>query len=215
MDLLPVELKQEIFLFLTYWELQHIRSIFPEVVKDPYFKKRSLPFVRFYQYGFRKCCEMGFAGAVELYTHLPLIDRVSHLKLDIFEYTKRLSHLILAAKNGHAEVVRLLFNDSYVSYNVNERDGGYTALHHAVNSEHEDVVRELLKDPGINVNRTEWHTGSTPLHFAAYDRSETLTQLLLDHPDIDPHRRNWDGIRPIDIALAEGNQAVAELLAAA
>jgi ankyrin repeat protein len=90
--------------------------------------------------------------------------------------------LMVAGERGHVDVVRLLL-DWQASPNVQERNGGHTALHliarHGrVDADHLEVVRVLLHhgaDPNI-AGRFD----ITPLHRACYNRSMDLIRLLID-----------------------------------
>ena len=59
--------------------------------------------------------------------------------------------LILAAQNGHTNVVRILVNDG--GAHVNVQDGtGMSALHWAAQNGHTNVVHILVNDGGAHVN---------------------------------------------------------------
>eukprot|EP01083_Nonionella_stella_P019383 53884_1 len=85
--------------------------------------------------------------------------------------------LIIAARNGHFEVVRCLL--------------GETPLYIAASNGSIDIVRLLLASPTIDVNAPN-HLGNSPLHIAAYFINRSLP-LLLEIPKLNLHAVNEDG----------------------
>lgn len=76
------------------------------------------------------------------------------------------SPLHVASSNGHAEVLKSLF-DYKEGLDVNSRtvDGGYTPLHLAASSGHANCVEVLLEHKKIDINVTDAF-GRTPLETA-------------------------------------------------
>jgi hypothetical protein len=84
--------------------------------------------------------------------------------------------LILAAKNGHVAVVRVLLEGGA---DVQRGDGNmYTALHRAAMWGHVEVCR-LLLDWGAQVNTVAWGK-YTALHWAAYYGNFLVVKLLVE-----------------------------------
>jgi ankyrin repeat protein len=134
--------------------------------------------------------------------------------------------LHLAAKYGHADVVRLLLTsgagaDARVRTGINKKVNAYTALWFAVFGKNRDVVRALLKggaSPDVRTSLNEgsyaYDGGETPL-FWALDDIETA-RLLLDH-GADPNARRGTegrGVTPLHWAASAGRKEVVELLLA-
>ena len=84
--------------------------------------------------------------------------------------------LLLAAKNGRAEAVKVLL-DKGATLEFKNLDGN-TALHLATQNGHKSIV-QLLLDKGANVNITNSEY-STALHFAAENGHESIAKALLD-----------------------------------
>ena len=112
--------------------------------------------------------------------------------------------LLMAAKNGHKYVVRLLLDGGA---DPNKATGyGDTPLHWAAKNGQEDVV-QLLLDRGADHNKAN-ERGKTPLHWAAINGHTVVLQLLLDR-GADRDLTNNEGKTPLQMA---GNDAVVNLL---
>jgi ankyrin repeat protein len=84
--------------------------------------------------------------------------------------------LMLAAANGHVEVVRVLLDGGADVRRVNYIN--WNALHKAAAFEHLEVCR-LLLDRGVKVNAEGWRK-YTALHIAAYEGYLSVVQLLVE-----------------------------------
>ena len=93
-----------------------------------------------------------------------------------FKTERNRSPLILAARKGHKDVVKLLL-DRGAEPNMADQYGG-TPLHFAALEGHKDVV-QLLLDGGAEPNMADEHE-FTPLHLAAFKGHKDVVQLLLD-----------------------------------
>lgn len=83
--------------------------------------------------------------------------------------------LIVAASNGHIQVVAFLLNKGADIQAVNK--WGRTAMHYAVDGEYFEVAKLLIeKEADINGNKDFSYT---PLHMAARNGSEKMVDLLL------------------------------------
>ena len=90
------------------------------------------------------------------------------------EYGK-LTLLIIAALNGHANIVEVLLEKGA---NVNAVDSeGWTPLHFAAQNGHASVV-EVLLEKGANVNAVN-SKGCTPLHSAVWGGHESVVKVLI------------------------------------
>lgn len=87
--------------------------------------------------------------------------------------------LILAAQQGHLDIVLTLLDDRYKADVTKSDDGGRTALHWAASRGFVDVAKSLLK-AGADTNAAD-DDGRTALHHAAYEGHTAVAELLLDH----------------------------------
>lgn len=93
---------------------------------------------------------------------------------------------LIAARNGHTGVVRMLLQDFHIDIEQTgtvKFDGytieGATALWCASGAGHFDIVR-LLVESGADVNHTTC-TNSTPLRAACFDGRLEIVKYLIDH----------------------------------
>ena len=88
------------------------------------------------------------------------------------------SALILAARNGHLDVVAYLVEKCNVDVNGVDSDGA-TALHKASGWEQPHIMRYLVYDVHADLERTRHADGYTSLMLAAhYGKSESVWHLL-------------------------------------
>ena len=90
--------------------------------------------------------------------------------------------LVLAAVNGHVEVVRALLEHPGIAVNATNNYGG-TALVYAAYWDHVEVVRALLQQQAIAVNAAD-NEGRTALMGAAYWARVEVVRALLEHQAI-------------------------------
>ena len=101
--------------------------------------------------------------------------------------------LLLAAMNGHAEIVRLLINNGADIAD----DAGSVAMVLAVMNDHADIVI-LLIEKGVDIDgRSEIDGGNTALIRAAISDRVEIARLLLEHG------------ADLDITGSSGNTALA------
>ena len=119
--------------------------------------------------------------------------------------------IIKAAKNGDAEAVRRLLNESPSLVTARDKDGS-TPLHCAAWNGHEDVAAILL-DAGAAVNdhNQNGHWGTTPLHAAAHGNQKQVATLLVAR-GADLQARNLNGRTPLAETTVHNARAVARLL---
>lgn len=131
--------------------------------------------------------------------------------------------LMLAATNGHVEVVKLLLAAGAMVDAINYThhpsvNGAFkTALHMAAESGHAEVV-QLLLAAGAYIDLRDQH-GYSALHFAALNGHVVVAELLLAsgfHVDAttekDPSRAVMEPLTPLYYAARFGHEAMIELL---
>ncbi|KAK2805360.1 hypothetical protein FQN51_000186 [Onygenales sp. PD_10] len=119
--------------------------------------------------------------------------------------------LLLAAENGHADIVRrfLALGDKI---DVNAKDkSGRTALSWAAVRDHEEVAKLLLADARVAVE-TLLNREETPLSLAARWGSEKVAALLLERRDVDFNTRDNIGVSALAWAVRAGHGRVVEML---
>jgi ankyrin repeat protein len=116
--------------------------------------------------------------------------------------------LMLAAENGHAEIVRILVEHG-ADLNAKSRDLQLTSLMYAVVKGHPDIV-ENVTEYGADVNARDG-AGRTALMLAVQYKNRDLVHLLLNkgaRPDI----ADAEGRTALVIARYHGYEDIAELL---
>ena len=114
--------------------------------------------------------------------------------------------LILAAQNGHLEVVKYLLEKS-AAVDAKSNDG-VTPLIVAAQNGYLEVVKHLL-DKGATVDAKS-NDGFTPLLFAAQNGHLEVVKLLLDN--LPPTNVEAVGYTPLRLAEGKGRMDIAELL---
>ena len=125
--------------------------------------------------------------------------------------------LMLASKNGHANVVEKLLSENGINVNKYNDYDGKTALHLASMEGNSDVVRVLLQHEDIDINMEtepmdEMDDFRTALHYAAINRHVEVVQMLIEEEEIDVNKADLDGDMAIHIAAREGYADIAQLL---
>jgi ankyrin repeat protein len=114
--------------------------------------------------------------------------------------------LHLAAEKGYPNIVRLLLEKKATP---NRKDAkGNTPLYYAIYNDHFHVIRELV-DNGVNIHQ-ETPEG-TLLHLAA-ERGHVGAASVLIQKGAKLELRNSQGKKPLDVAIHNTNQKVADLL---
>jgi ankyrin repeat protein len=127
---------------------------------------------------------------------------------DIQDEDGRMTSLILAAKNAHDDVVRLLVKRGA---KVDACDQiGRTALHVAADNGHRNTVLELL-DLGANIGAVD-KKGNTALHYCAEKNFAPIARLLLDR-GINVEAQNVDCLTAAKVAMEKKHQRLIETLA--
>ena len=86
--------------------------------------------------------------------------------------------LIVAAKQGHVEVVKLLLNFE-CNVDIQEKLLGYTALIYASEYGHKEIV-DLLIDHGCNLNIESNRNGRTAFDAACHSRHDGIAIALIE-----------------------------------
>ncbi|NBT42559.1 MAG: ankyrin repeat domain-containing protein [Alphaproteobacteria bacterium] len=110
--------------------------------------------------------------------------------------------LIIAARDNHLDIVRLLI-DAGADVDVFDWVFKGYPLHKATYNGRPDVLREILKSPKINkdvVNVKGQINGYTPLIDALWHGFEECAQILLDHPMCTLGHIAHDGKNEYDVA---------------
>lgn len=115
--------------------------------------------------------------------------------------------LILAARGGHADTVRLLL-DKGATIDARTKHNS-TALHMAADGGHENIARLLLEKGAMVDAKTNYD--STPLLLSANDGHEDVVRLLLDHGAY-VNATDQDGGTPLHWAAQKGYYSVVRLL---
>jgi ankyrin repeat protein len=117
--------------------------------------------------------------------------------------------LHLAAFFGHAELVDALLSRGALIDSRSTNAMKNTPLHAAAAGGHTEVVQHLLKR-GADPQATQ-HGGWTALHSAAQNGNRAMVEALIAHgAGVNARAANDQG--PLDLALMQGRQDVAELL---
>ncbi len=175
-----------------------------------------LSYSEIYFYTCRHSAEKGYTTSLRFCLSLPGTE---------YNFTDSLAY---AARNGHAECVRLLLTTPGIDVNKDinfKRDNYYaTPLHHAARNGHAECVRHLLATPGIDVNKPSRGYGyywadrddnNPPLYVAVAGGHTECAKLLLAAPDILVNKPNKDGRTPLYIAAENTHTECVKLLLAA
>jgi len=111
--------------------------------------------------------------------------------------------LLLAAEQGHMEIVRYLVEEAEADVNATmpESRGEVTALRYAISNEDYEMVRYLVQN-GADVNMAN-DAGWTPIMTAARTGNREIIGYLLDE-GADLSARTDDGTTPVRVASNNG-----------
>lgn len=113
-------------------------------------------------------------------------------------FNDRHTPLLVAARDGHAEIVRLLLEHG-ADVNAFEDTFGAVPLHKATYNGHQEITRILAAQPGVDLDWQGASNGYTPLHDALWHGFEGCARVLVEagaRLDI----RGHDGKLPLEIA---------------
>ena len=163
-------------------------------------------------------CVQGKADAVTALLALgadPAIEGDVSMSISFPDMTYKCTALMLAARDGHVGIVRVLLAHELVDANQASSDGGKTALWLACLNGNDAVVTLLLAHDGIDVNQATSDAGATPLYIACQEGHAETIKLMLAHDGIDANQAKTDaGATPLYIACQEGHAAVVTLMLA-
>jgi hypothetical protein len=115
--------------------------------------------------------------------------------------------LLVAAYNGHKDVVELLLN---VSAEVNAKNAEEDTSLHAAAIKGNAEIAELLLANKAEVNARD-KRGWTPLHLAAGNDHVQVVELLLAHK-ADAEAKSNDGLTPLQVAQSNGREKAVDAL---
>lgn len=125
--------------------------------------------------------------------------------------------LSIAAKQGHAGIVKLLLEkgnvnpDSKVLFIKGQLER--TPLSFASQGGHLDVVNILLEAQGANLNFQDYDH-FTPLHYAVEANRKAIVDLILAKDTIDPNCKDTNGESPLHYAMRYRNTTILKSLLA-
>jgi ankyrin repeat protein len=132
----------------------------------------------------------------------------SGIAVDVPDPVQGYTALLMAAYNGHQDVVELLLSHEA---EVDVRDkAGKTPLMHACSGPFADAAARLI-DAGANVNAMEWTEGFTPLMTAAALGQSDVVELLIRN-GADRGMMDRDGDTALSHAKTAGHRQIVELL---
>lgn len=128
--------------------------------------------------------------------------------------------LQLAAKGGHADVVKALVRAGASC--TDENKAGFTAVHLAAQNGHGPVLEVMKSSNSLRISSKK--LGLTPLHVSAYyGQADTVRELLTNVPatvksetpsgqSLVPELGSESGMTPLHLAAYSGNENVVRLL---
>lgn len=164
--------------------------------------------------------------------HLELVNYVlsqGEAKMNAARANDGATALFIAAKNGHANVIRLLlahdkhietfkhwldYDQEQINVNAVCTTDGATALFIAAEKGHTKVVRFLLAHDKIDVNAASTVDGATALFIAAQNGHTEVVRHLLAQPQTNVNAARTDGATALYMAAQNGHADVVKLLAA-
>jgi ankyrin repeat protein len=130
-------------------------------------------------------------------------------KLDSRMMQAALTPLFLAARNGHAPIVKILLDSCKVHPDVKDQDWR-TPLSWAAGNKNEAAVKMLLDTGKVDVDAKD-KSGRTPLSWAAGFGNEAIVKLLINTGKFDGDSKDRYGRTPLSWAAARnGSEAVVQ-----
>ena len=130
--------------------------------------------------------------------------------LDVVMPRSQNNVLLLAARNGDIDLLKLLLEEGVDVNSVNA--GNTNALMTAISYQH-DAAAKLLIDVGKNIKHSN-RTGMTALHYAAgFDRKGNIAKLLISKGAITEVLDDIES-EPIITAASYGNNTIIDILLA-
>jgi ankyrin repeat protein len=153
---------------------------------------------------FHVAAEYGHADVV-----LALIENDDQLNVNGLDSTGRTA-LSLAAANGHAEVVAVLFAHPRIKVNQPDKNG-YMPVLWATLAKSERVMAYFLTDQRVDLD-CEDKEKRTPLSWAAEECAVGVISKLIQSKRVNMAHRDSDGRTPISYAAKHGHLDVVQLL---
>ncbi|MCK6578680.1 MAG: ankyrin repeat domain-containing protein [Anaerolineae bacterium] len=119
--------------------------------------------------------------------------------------------LVMAAYQGHAEIVKLLL-EAGADLTVVDPGMKATALHAASYAGRTEAAR-LLVEAGIDIDRQGPYNGYTALHDAIWQNNIDTAKVLIEG-GASLHLKNHDGQTPLDFARAKHRDEIARMIEA-
>ena len=118
--------------------------------------------------------------------------------------------ILLAAQEGHAEVVKLLLRRKDIKCDK-PANSGRTPLCCAAENGHKGVVKILLERRDVNPDRPN-SDGRTPLYCAALNSHEGVVKMLLEREGVNPNGSVGRRQIPLSCAAGNGREGVVKIL---
>ena len=120
--------------------------------------------------------------------------------------------LLIAAEEGHDQIVRMLLERGGADPNVGTADDGATPLLFATETGHLDAVKVLVEVGRADVDLARTSDGSTPLIMAAQKGHLEIVRCLVQTGGADVNKPRHDGNIPLYMAAGHGHLDVVKLL---
>ena len=118
--------------------------------------------------------------------------------------------IYFAAREGHAECVKVLLSVPGVDVNKANQNG-WTPLNVAANYGHAECVKLLLSAPAVDVNKAN-QNGCTPLYVAVKEKHYKCVEALLSSPETDVNAVDRYGSTVLQEAAGAGDAECVRLL---
>ena len=179
-------------------EIEELTEVLPEEVKNQIITQKE------YYLNFA-----AFFGVLEFATYLlKFFDKDSVY----FENENGAFPLLMAAQNGHAEVVKELINADGIEVNKENKTNGTFPLLMAALNGHAEVVKELINADGIEVNKVDSIDRTFPLLMAAQNGHAEVVKELINADGIEVNKAHENGAFPLLMAAQNGHAEVVKEL---
>lgn len=157
------------------------------------------------QPGVKLLVEAAYIGSTKLVETLLMTYKVDPNAIWMEEHSYNrdgLTPIMIAAREGHVPVVRLLLDHKSIQLDVAHNCG--TALSLAAARGFTKIVEMLMVDGRIDINQKS-DDGSTPLFLAVSGPHKEAVEALLESDTIDVNSQNSSGITPLLKAVYAGH----------
>ncbi|MHC4620631.1 MAG: ankyrin repeat domain-containing protein [Planctomycetota bacterium] len=147
----------------------------------------------------------------DIQTVQTLLDTGSGVKANVnVEQTNGTTALMVAAQNGHMEIVKALL-EAKADVNIQRKTDGVTALWMAAQNGHVEVVKLLLESKA-DVNVKDKTYGATALMMAAQKGHTDIVKLLLENKADVNAKDKTNGVTTLYIAAQKGHADIVKAL---